>query len=122
MNQQMALRRRLMRGGKKMWMITVNHTPQGSTIIDYWTKVSVGGVTLGDGTYTFPDGTNIVCWANSVSNMGHGTQIIIDGVVVAAGSGQNTAITYDYILKSNCQITKNVNPGGPFGKILITTK
>ena len=118
-----ALRRRMMMGGrKKMWTITVNHTPQDSPIINFWTKVSVGDVTLGDGTYTFPDGTNIVCWAKSVDNMGFQTQIIIDGVVVAAGSRYNTAITYDYILKSNCQITKNVNPSGPFGKILITTK
>lgn len=111
-----------MRGGKKMWTITVNHTPQDSQIIDFWTKVSVGGVTLGDGTYTIPDGASIVCWANSVSGMGHQTQIIIDGVVVAAGSGHNTVITYDYVLKSNCQITKNVNQAGPFGKILIITK
>ena len=116
------LRRRLMGSGKKMWMVTVSHEQQGNAPVDYWTKVSVDGMTLGDGTYTFPDGTNIVCWANSVSGLGHQTQIIIDGVVVAAGSGYNTTVTYDYVLKSNCQITKNVNQAGPFGKILITTK
>ena len=117
-----ALRRRMMMSGvKKMWTITSDHTPQDYHSINAWTKVSVGDVTLGDGTYTFPDGTNIVCWADANLHNKKRIKIVVDGVVVAAGTEYGPAVTYNYTLQSNCHIRRNVDTYGPGGQIFITT-
>ena len=117
-----ALRRRMMMGGrKKMWTITVNHTPPNYHSIDAWTKVSVGDVVLYDGTYTFPDGTNIVCWADANLYNKTRIKIVVDDVTVASGTAYGPAVTYNYTLQSNCLIRKNVDTNGPGGQIFITT-
>ena len=117
-----ALRRRMRMGGKKkMWTITSDHTPQDYHSINDWTKVSVGDVTLGDGTYTFPDGTNIVCWADANLYNKTRIKIVVDDMVVAAGTQYGPAVTYNYTLQSNCHIRRNVDTHGPGGQIFITT-
>ena len=117
-----ALRRRMRMGGKKkMWTITSDHTPQDYHSINAWTKVSVGDVTLGDGTYTFPDGTNIVCWADANLYNKTRIKIVVDDMVVAAGTQYGPAVTYNYTLQSNCHIRRNVDTYGPGGQIFITT-
>ena len=95
----MALRRRMMSGGKKMWTVEVKQSNTGISSSTYLPIIN--GVASDTGVYQVEDGDIIKLRGFSFD---YSCTIHVNGVCVLKPTRPSAAITYSYTVRSNCTI------------------